>query len=54
MPNPLKLASLWRIISDIDLEAPRQAARARFTVSIVAESAADAEALRGLLTSPGR
>ena len=54
MPNPLKLASLWRIISDIDLEAPRQAARARFTVSIVAESAADAEALRGLLTSPGQ
>jgi uncharacterized protein (DUF697 family) len=53
MPNPLKLASLWRIISDVDLEGPRRAARAKFTISIVAESAADAEAVRRLLTGAG-
>ena len=53
MPNPLKLASLWRIISDVDLEGPRQAARAKFTVSIVSESADDAEAVRRLLSGPG-
>ena len=54
MPNPLKLASLWRIISDIDLEAPRQAARAKFAVSIVSETGDDAETLRRLLTGPGQ
>ena len=53
MPNPLKLASLWRIISDVDLDGPRQAARAKFTISIVSDSAGDAETVRRLLTGPG-
>jgi uncharacterized protein (DUF697 family) len=52
MPNPLKLASLWRIVSDVDLETPRQVARAKFTISIVSEAADDAEAVRRLLTGP--
>ena len=34
MPNPLKLASLWRVIKDLDLEGLRTAARARFTLAI--------------------
>jgi uncharacterized protein (DUF697 family) len=53
MPNPLTLASLWRIISDVDLEGPRQAARGKLTISIVSESASDAEAVRRLLTGSG-
>jgi uncharacterized protein (DUF697 family) len=50
MPNPLKLASLWRIIRDVDLEGPRQAARAPFVITIVAESEADGATVRRLLT----
>lgn len=50
MANPLKLTSLWRIIRDIDLEGPRQAARTRFTVTIVSESDVDATEVRRLLT----
>ena len=52
MPNPLKLASLWRVIKDTDLEAIRNAAQARFTLALVSESAEDGHALRRLLTGP--
>ena len=52
MPNPLKLASLWRVIKDLDLEGPRAAARARFTLAIVSEADDDASRLRQLLTGP--
>ncbi len=51
MPNPLKLASLWRVIKDLDLEGLRTAARARFTLAIVGD-ADDAAQLRQLLTGP--
>lgn len=50
MPNPLKLASLWRVIKDLDLEGPRAAARARFTLAIAAEDADDAARLRQVLS----
>ena len=50
MPNPLKLTSLWRIIRDIDLDGLRLAARAPFTITIVAESRADAEDVRRQLS----
>jgi uncharacterized protein (DUF697 family) len=52
MPNPLKLASLWRVIKDLDLEGLRTAARARFTLAVVSEHADDASRLRQLLTGP--
>ena len=50
MPNPLKLASLWRVIKDLDLEGLRATARAPFTLAIAAEQADDASQLRQLLT----
>ena len=52
MPNPLKLASLWRVIRDLDLEGPRAAARGRFTLAIASEHVEDASRLRQLLTGP--
>jgi uncharacterized protein (DUF697 family) len=53
MPNPLKLASLWRVIKDLDLDGVRLAARTRFTLALVAEAGDDATRLRELLTGPG-
>ena len=53
MPNPLKLASLWRVIKDLDLEGVRVVARARFTLAVVADAEDDAARLRELLTGPG-
>jgi uncharacterized protein (DUF697 family) len=52
MPSPLKLASVWRVISDVDLEAIRRHALALVDVWIVAEQPDDAAALTALL-SPG-
>ncbi len=52
MPNPLKLASLWRVIKDLDLDAIRDAAQAPFTIAIAADRLGDAAAVRGLLTGP--
>ena len=52
MPNPLKLASLWRVIKDLDLEGLRRAARERFTLAAVSETGEDAARLRQLLTGP--
>jgi uncharacterized protein (DUF697 family) len=52
MPNPLKLASLWRVIKDLDLEGLRRAARGRFTLAAVSETGEDAARLRQLLTGP--
>lgn len=53
MPNPLKLASLWRVVRDVDLEGLRLAARARFTLVLVSETGDDASRLRELLTGSG-
>jgi uncharacterized protein (DUF697 family) len=50
MPNPLKLANLWRILRDVDLTSVRAAARARFSLLIVSETGDDAVRLRALLS----
>jgi len=52
MPNPLKLASLWRVMKDVDLDAIRRAAQAPFTLAVVADREEDAAAVRALLTGP--
>lgn len=49
MPSPLKLANLWRVVRDVDLSAPREAARSRFTLVVVSETGEDAGRFRGLL-----
>jgi hypothetical protein len=51
MPNPLKLANLWRILRDVDLASVRMAARARFSLALVSETGDDAVRLRALLSS---
>ena len=45
MPSPLKIASIWRVISDVDLEAIRRHAMAPVDVWIMAEQRDDAAAL---------
>jgi hypothetical protein len=50
VPNPLKLASIWRVISDVDLQAIRRHALAPIDVWIVAEQGDDGVALQRLLT----
>ncbi len=50
MPNPLKLANLWRIVRDVDLTSVRAAARARFSLVLVSETGDDAVRLRALLS----
>ena len=50
MPSPLKLASIWRVISDVDLHAIRRHALAPIEVWIVAEHGDDALALQRLLS----
>jgi uncharacterized protein (DUF697 family) len=53
MPSPLKLANIWRVISDVDLEAIRRHAMAPVDVWIVAEHVEDAAALTRLLSPEG-
>ena len=50
MPGPLKLANLWRVVRDVDLTAPRDAARSEFALVIVSETGADASRLRAILS----
>ncbi len=52
MPNPLKLANLWRVLRDVDLASVRAAARARFSLALVSETGDDAVRLRALLSGP--
>jgi uncharacterized protein (DUF697 family) len=51
--SPLKLASIWRVISDVDLHAIRHHALAPVEVWIIAEHADDAAALERLLSPHG-
>ncbi len=51
MPGPLKLASLWRVVRDIDLSALRLAAQARFALSVVSENGEDAAGLQSQLSA---
>jgi hypothetical protein len=50
MPSPLKIANIWRVISDVDLEAIRRHALAPAEVWIVADHADDAAALARILS----
>ena len=51
MPGPLKLATLWRVVRDIDLSALRSAANARFALSVVSENGEDAAGLQSQLSA---
>ena len=51
MPRSLKLANLWRVIRDVDLEAIRAAVARPFELLIVADERDDAAAVRALLGS---
>jgi hypothetical protein len=53
MSSPLKLASIWRVISDVDLEAIRRHATAPVELWIAAERADDAAALVRVLSPEG-
>ena len=50
MAGPLKLHNLWRVIREVDLDAVRAAARARFELAIVADDREDADRLHALLS----
>jgi hypothetical protein len=52
MPSPLKLASIWRVIADVDLEGIRRRALAPIELWLIADDPADTAALSNLL-SPG-
>lgn len=51
MRSPLKLASVWRVISDVDLEGIRRRSHERFEIWIVAENPDDADGVRRLLSA---
>jgi hypothetical protein len=53
MASPLKIANVWRIIRDVDLDGIRASALSRFELWIVAEDPADAARLAALLGPPG-
>src|SRR3954471_15002401 len=53
MPSALKIANVWRIISDVDLEAIRRQAMAPVDIWIVTEHAEDAAALTRMLSPDG-
>ena len=52
MPAPWRIASVWRVIRDIDLDGIRNAALDPFDLWIVADEIADANALADLLSHP--
>jgi uncharacterized protein (DUF697 family) len=51
MPNPLKMANIWRIIRDVDLEVIRRNALRPVELWIVAETEPDGRAVRHIFTS---
>ena len=53
MPNPLKIANIWRIIRDVDLEAIRRMAVMPVELWIVAENELDGLAVREVLAPGG-
>jgi hypothetical protein len=50
LPNPLKIANIWRVISDVDLDGIRKHALAPIEVWIIAEQDDDAATLGRLLS----
>ncbi len=53
MASAWRLANVWRVVKDIDLDGIRAAALSSFELWIVAEEVADAERLRTLIGSGG-
>lgn len=53
MSVTLKLRNVWRILRDVNLEAMRANAEARFILALVADDVGDAERLRALLSPQG-
>ena len=53
MASPLKIANVWRIIRDVDLDGIRASALARFELWIVAEDPEDGARLASLIGPPG-
>jgi len=52
MPSPLKLASAWRIVKDVDLEGIRRRSNERFELWTIANDGADTREIASLL-APG-
>ena len=52
MPSPLKLASAWRIVKDVDLEGIRRRSNERFELWAIANDGADTREIASLL-APG-
>jgi uncharacterized protein (DUF697 family) len=50
MANPLKLASVWRVVGDVDLEGIRRRSHERFEIWLSADDEADARLARDLLS----
>jgi uncharacterized protein (DUF697 family) len=50
MSVSLKAANVWRVLRDVDLEAIRASAEARFVLPVVADDPEDADGLRTLLS----
>jgi uncharacterized protein (DUF697 family) len=50
----LKLANVWRVLRDVDLEAIRASALARFSLLVAADAHEDAEAVQALLSTGSR
>ena len=53
MPSPLKIANIWRVISDVDLEAIRRHAMAPVEIWVLVEDAADRDAVLALVSPDG-
>src|SRR5919106_941436 len=53
MANPLRIATIWRIIRDVDLEGIRSKALSRFELWVTADEIADATALATLVSPAG-
>jgi uncharacterized protein (DUF697 family) len=53
MANPLKLTSVWRVVSDVDLDGIRRRSHERFEIWLAADVEADAREARDLLGGDG-
>jgi uncharacterized protein (DUF697 family) len=51
MANPLKLASVWRVVSDVDLDGIRRRSHERFELWICADDQTDADTAREMLSA---
>lgn len=49
----MRIATMWRVIRDVDLDGIRSSALAPFEIRVASDDPADVEALRRLLSPPG-